>query len=119
MIHPCLQNELHWQSYRTVEPDTAAQGPIDVPDHDPFSREVLKCVVTANVVIIGADALPCLLPDNVTVIGIYLYYRTSLQLAKLRGIMLPQGICERISAMILTEHYRYLFFSRVPVGLAA
>lgn len=53
-LHRCLQNEIHWESYQTVEPTTAAQGPIDIPDHDPSSRELLKWIVTANVIVVGA-----------------------------------------------------------------
>lgn len=76
LILAIIQNEIHWESYRTIEPDTPEMGPIYIPEHNPPLRELLKWIVGINILVLE--------------FGIYLYYRASLRLEKLRGTMLPQ-----------------------------
>ena len=75
-----------------IEPSSPSQGPITEPALFNTLTEVIKCVVTANVLLVGAVPLSLAwLYSLLTVLGIFRYYSALLALEKLRGSMLPQG----------------------------
>jgi len=71
-----VQNEIHWSKVKVIAPSTPAMGPISEPDNFSTMTNVLKCLVTANVLLV--------------LWGIYRYYSALLELEKLRCTMLPQ-----------------------------
>jgi len=76
LVLAVTSNEIHWSQTKVIEPSSPSQGPITEPALFNTLTEVIKCVVTANVLLV--------------VLGIFRYYSALLALEKLRGSMLPQ-----------------------------